>query len=298
MGFAQYTTLHEPNVWYDRLLTSRAQGHRLPSCMGTQERQSPLFGNRFSLAGVVRSIERSLRNKARGLLARGKLDASLKLDLLPSTGTLHIDKGLVDTLLHSAEQIGAKVPASAPLSQHQPLSWLGVLSSSNTLLTHLETAVIKLFDEALQQVLAARGEGVYGLHDIIASALTSIGKKVAALEPLAAELPALQQRKLQQNIDELATKIDADRMVQEIVLLAQKADVREKLDRLKIHVEQDTPLISGPGRHGRRVDFLTQELNREANTLGAMVICSETSSASTELKVIVEQIREQVQNIE
>ena len=252
----------------------------------------------FRFLEPLRSIERRLRDKARGLPARGKIDASLKLDLLPSTGTLHIDTGLLNTLLQSAEQIGAKVPAAAPLSQHQPLSWLGVLGSSNTVLTHLETAAIKLFDEALQQLLAARGEDVSGLHDIIANALTSIGEQVAALDPLAAELPALQQRKLQQSIDELATKIDADRITQEIVLLAQKAHLREELDRLKIHVEQDTQLISGPGRHGRRVDFLTQELNREANTLGAMVICSETSSASTELKVIVEQIREQAQNIE
>jgi uncharacterized protein (TIGR00255 family) len=74
--------------------------------------------------------------------------------------------------------------------------------------------------------------------------------------------------------------------------------VREELDRLKIHVEQGMQLISGPGPHGRRLDFLTQELNREANTLGAKAICSETSSASIELKIIVEQIREQVQNIE
>jgi uncharacterized protein (TIGR00255 family) len=165
-------------------------------------------------------------------------------------------------------------------------------------LTHLETTAIELFDEALQQLLAARGEEGSGLHDIIASALTSIGEQVAALEPIAAELPALQQRKLQQRVDELATKIDADRMAQEIVLLAQKADVREELDRLKIHVEQGMQLISGPGPHGRRLDFLTQELNREANTLGAKAICSETSSASIELKIIVEQIREQVQNIE
>jgi len=252
----------------------------------------------FRLPESLRSIERSLRDKARGLLARGKLDASLKLDLLPSTGTLNIDTGLLDTLLQSAEQIGAKVPAAAPLTQHQLLSWPGILGSSNTVLTHLETTAIELFDEALQQLLAARGEEGSGLHDIIASALTSIGEQVAALEPIAAELPALQQRKLQQRVDELATKIDADRMAQEIVLLAQKADVREELDRLKIHVEQGMQLISGPGPHGRRLDFLTQELNREANTLGAKAICSETSSASIELKIIVEQIREQVQNIE
>ena len=133
-----------------------------------------------------------------------------------------------------------------------------------------------MFDEALQRLLAGRGDEGSGLPDIIASALTSIGEQVAGLEPVAAELPALQQRKLQQSVYELATKIDADRMAQEIVLLAQKADVREELDRLKIHVEQGMQLISSPGRHGRRLAFLTQELNREANTFEAKAICSET----------------------
>ena len=130
----------------------------------------------FRLLESLRSIERSLRDKARGLLARGKPDASLKLDLLPSTGTPNIHTGLLDTLLQSAEQIGAKVPAAAPASQHQLLSWPGVLSSSNTVPTHLDNAAIELFEEALRQMLAARGEEGSGLHDTIASALTSIGK--------------------------------------------------------------------------------------------------------------------------
>lgn len=252
----------------------------------------------FRLPESLRGVERSLRDRARSVLARGKLDAGLKLDLLPSAGTLSIDNSLLDTLLQSAEQIGAKVPAAAPLTQHQLLSWPGVLSASDTVLTDLETDAIELFDEALQQLLAARRAEGSGLRDIVTSALTSIGAQIAALEPVAAELPALQRRKLQQRVDELASKIDADRMAQEVVLLAQKADVREEIDRLKIHVAQGLQLISGDGPHGRRLDFLTQELNREANTLGAKAICSETSNASIELKVIVEQIREQVQNIE
>ena len=107
-----------------------------------------------------------------------------------------------------------------------------------------------------------------------------------------------EQQKLQDRIDELSIKIDADRLAQEVALLAQKADVREELDRLMIHVEQARALIDGPGPHGRRLDFLTQELNREANTLGAKAVCAETSLASIELKVLIEQIREQVQNIQ
>ena len=117
-------------------------------------------------------------------------------------------------------------------------------------------------------------------------------------EPLAQSLPAMQRQKLKDRVDELTTKIEPERLAQEAVLLAQKADIREELDRLRIHVTQSLELINGQGPHGRRLDFLTQELNREANTLGAKSVCAETSAASIELKVIIEQIREQVQNME
>ena len=119
----------------------------------------------------------------------------------------------------------------------------------------------------------------------------SISAELEQLEPLAQSLTALQRQKLKERVDELTMKIEPER-------LAQKADIREELDRLRIHVTQSLELINGQGPHGRRLDFLTQELNREANTLGAKSVCAETSAASIELKVIIEQIREQVQNIE
>ena len=99
-------------------------------------------------------------------------------------------------------------------------------------------------------------------------------------------------------VAELEVSVDNDRLEQEVALLAQRADVREELDRLVIHVEEAKELIGGAGPHGRRLDFLTQELNREANTLGAKSIKTESSQTSVDLKVIIEQIREQVQNIE
>ena len=129
-------------------------------------------------------------------------------------------------------------------------------------------------------------------------AFQDVRAQLEQLEPLAQPLPALQRQKLQERVDELTTKIEPERLAQEVVLLAQKADIREELDRLRIHVAQSLELINGQGPHGRRLDFLTQELNREANTLGAKSVCAETSAASIELKVIIEQIREQVQNME
>jgi uncharacterized protein (TIGR00255 family) len=103
---------------------------------------------------------------------------------------------------------------------------------------------------------------------------------------------------LVQRINDLGTELDSARLEQEAALLAQRADVAEELDRLGIHVEEARSNLRGPGPHGRRLDFLTQELNREANTLGSKAVLAQTSQRAVDLKVIIEQIREQVQNVE
>ena len=252
----------------------------------------------FRLPESLRSIEQQLRDQARTTLARGKLDAVLKLDTAQPTSALTVNEALLDTLLKNADIIATKVPDAAPMTQSQFMSWPGILCTEEEALSGLATAAVDLFNEGLAALGTARSNEGAKLHDIVSSSLNAIVAQVQQLEPIAATLPALQQQKLQQRVDELAVKVDAERLAQEIVLLAQKADVREELDRLMIHVGQARDLINGSGPHGRRLDFLTQELNREANTLGAKSICTETSLASIELKVMIEQIREQVQNIQ
>ena len=252
----------------------------------------------FRLPESLRSIEQSLRDQARTVLVRGKLDAVLKLDTAQPTSVLTVNEPLLNALLENAAVIATKAPDAVPMTQSQLMSWPGLLCTAEGALTDMADAAVDLFNEGLTALATARaGEGAK-LHEIVTSSLTAIDAQIQQLEPVAATLPALQQRKLQDRIDELSIKIDADRLAQEVALLAQKADVREELDRLTIHVEQARTLIVGPGPHGRRLDFLTQELNREANTLGAKAVCAETSLASIELKVLIEQIREQVQNIQ
>lgn len=252
----------------------------------------------FRLPESLRSIEQSLRDQARTTLVRGKLDAVLKLDTAQPKSAITVNETLLDALLHNAAVIAAKAPDAVPLTQSQLMSWPGLLCTAEGTLTDMAAAAVDLFHEGLTALATARASEGAKLHEIVASSLNAIDAQVQQLEPIAANLPALQQRKLQDRIDELSVKIDADRLAQEAVLLAQKADVREELDRLTIHVGQARDLINGPGPHGRRLDFLTQELNREANTLGAKPVCAETSLASIELKVLIEQIREQVQNLE
>lgn len=252
----------------------------------------------FRLPESLRSIEQSLRDQARTVLVRGKLDAVLKLDTAQPTSVLTVNESLLDALLENAAVIATKAPDAVPMTQSQLMSWPGLLCTAEGALTDMAGAALDLFHEGLSALATARaGEGAK-LYEIVKSSLSAIDAQVQQLEPVAATLPALQQQKLQDRIDELSIKIDADRLAQEVALLAQKADVREELDRLMIHVEQARALIDGPGPHGRRLDFLTQELNREANTLGAKAVCAETSLASIELKVLIEQIREQVQNIQ
>jgi uncharacterized protein (TIGR00255 family) len=252
----------------------------------------------FRLPEALRSIEQSLRDSARQALTRGKLDANLKLESQVTDGTLAVNESLLKAVLTSARVIAQKAPQATPLSQNELLAWPGVLSQSGAAINDLAQAATALFEQGLEQLIAARAEEGSKLQCIVRRALHEVSAQLEQLEPLAQSLPTLQRQKLQERVDELTTKIEPERLAQEVVLLAQKADIREELDRMRIHVTQSLELINGQGPHGRRLDFLTQELNREANTLGAKSVCAETSAASIELKVIIEQIREQVQNME
>ena len=252
----------------------------------------------FRLPEALRSIEQPLRDSARQALTRGKLDANLKLETQVTDGTLAVNESLLEAVLTSAQMIAQKAPQATPLSQNELLAWPGVLSQSGAAINDLAQAATALFERGLEQLITARADEGSKLQRIVRHALQEVSAQLEQLEPLAQSLPALQRQKLQERVDALTTKIEPERLAQEAVLLAQKADIREELDRLRIHVSQSLELINGQGPHGRRLDFLTQELNREANTLGAKSVCAETSAASLELKVIIEQIREQVQNIE
>ena len=252
----------------------------------------------FKLPESLRGVEHALRERVRDRLGRGKLDAVLKLEGGQNAGPLTVNRSLLQNLIDSAQDIADLAPGAAPITQGQLMAWPGVMVPSDTLLDDITQATLRLFDEGLERLIESRAAEGKRLHQILLGNLDAIGQQLSTLEPIANSLPQLQQQRLQERVAALETKIDDERMAQEVALLAQKADVREELDRLSIHIDQARSLIHSCGPHGRRLDFLTQELNREANTLGAKAICSEISNASIELKVIVEQIREQVQNIQ
>lgn len=252
----------------------------------------------FKLPDSLRGVEHALRERVRDRLSRGKLDAVLKLEGGQNAGPLTVNRSLLQSLIDGAQYIADSAPGAAPITQGQLMAWPGVLVQSDTSLDDITQATLRLFDEGLERLVESRAAEGERLYQILLGNLDAIGQQLSTLEPIANSLPQLQQQRLQERVAALETKIDDERMAQEVALLAQKADVREELDRLSIHIDQARSLINANGPHGRRLDFLTQELNREANTLGAKAICSEISNASIELKVIVEQIREQVQNIQ
>jgi uncharacterized protein (TIGR00255 family) len=179
------------------------------------------------------------------------------------------------------------------------LRWPGIIGD-NTSTDDARTmeAVEDLFEEALSQLLEHRQREGAQLSLSVAARLDEIDNAVRQVKSLTTSIAHQIQGKLAARLQDLQVQVDNTRLEQEVALLAQRADVAEELDRLAIHVEEARSILRGPGPHGRRLDFLTQELNREANTLGAKSVLPATSQKSVDLKVAIEQIREQVQNIE
>ena len=252
----------------------------------------------FRMPDALRGTEHPLREMARKHLKRGKLDCTLKIERQGPGSGISINRAVLVQLMAAIEQVRRDAPEIGGMSPLDLLRWPGVLDDTPTDDEDLVDTVNNVFEQALTDLLSARRSEGERLHDIIASRLGEIDRILGELKPITADLANQQKTKLQQRVSELAVNIDPARLEQEVALLAQRVDVAEELDRLAIHVEEARSHITGSGPHGRRLDFLTQELNREANTLGAKSVIPQTSQRAVDLKVIIEQIREQVQNIE
>lgn len=252
----------------------------------------------FRIPDAIRSIEHPLREIARKHLKRGKLDCTLKLEKLAGSGGISINREVLLQLMAGLEQVRRDAPEIGGISPMELLRWPGVMDDTPTDDPNLKESAAELFEQALTELINSRSREGQALHSTIDARLVEIGGIVQGLKPLTQGLAEQQKIKLQQRLADLVANVDPGRLEQEVAMLAQKVDVAEELDRLAIHVEEARSHINGQGPHGRRLDFLTQELNREANTLGAKSILPETSQKAVDLKVIIEQIREQVQNIE
>ncbi len=253
----------------------------------------------FRLPEQMRSLEHGLRETARAHLKRGKLDCSLKLDRKSTEDAIELNRPLLLHLLATLEQVRRDAPEIHSPNPMDLLRWPGMLGGPSSIdESEIFPAASELFEAALTQLLEHRAREGEQLKSTISDRLSAIDAIVDNLKQLTTNASSEVQAKLQGRLDELKANVDPARLEQEVALLAQKADVAEELDRLSIHVEEARSNLNGPGPHGRRLDFLTQELNREANTLGSKSVSAKTSQRAVDLKVIIEQIREQVQNVE
>ncbi|MEO6064570.1 MAG: YicC/YloC family endoribonuclease [Lysobacterales bacterium] len=250
------------------------------------------------LPDELRAIESTLRERVAARIARGKVDLTMRLR--PHAGgppSLDIDEALLERVLERAKAIASRVPHASvdPLAL---LAWPGVVREPERDGAALHAAALTLVSRALDDFAATRAREGERLQGFITERLDAIAALIAQLRVWLPDIRAALRLKLETRLADLKLPLDPGRFEQELVLGLSKLDVDEELDRLQAHIAEARGTLARGEAAGRRLDFLLQEFNREANTLGSKSVDARTSQASVELKVLIEQVREQVQNIE
>lgn len=250
------------------------------------------------LPDAFRDLEGPLRERLRKQIGRGKLECTLRFN--PNSDTrqaLSLNQPLAEQLIAAAEQLSARMSNPAPLNPLELLAWPGVLAGGEAQQSDLVKQADRLFDEALEQLKQSRAREGAELRKLIEERLDNMVDRVATLREMMPSLLQAHRQKLIDRFHEAQLELDSTRVEQELVILAQKIDVAEELDRLATHINETRNVLDSKGAIGRRLDFLMQEFNREANTLGSKAIDVRSTQAAVDLKVYIEQMREQVQNI-
>jgi uncharacterized protein (TIGR00255 family) len=252
----------------------------------------------FRMPETVRDLETTLRELTRKHLQRGKVDCTLQLNIAKQSGDIAINQSLAVQYIAASEQLARLMADPAKISPLDILRWPGVLSEPEIDREELKNTLLRLFEETLDQLVEGRRREGEKLRELVEHRLDAIAVQLATVRSRLPELLAAQRQKLIDRLQEVSAQLDQNRLEQELVLLAQRADVDEELDRLDSHLGEIRRVLQRQEPIGRRLDFLMQELNREANTLSSKSIATDTTNAAVELKVLIEQMREQIQNIE
>ncbi len=253
----------------------------------------------FKLPDVLRPLEQRLREQATAALGRGKLDCLIRLQSNPArSGEWQVDKQQLERLLGAAKSIEKAMEQSRPMSALEVLQFPGICSAQEQSEELLLKEAGALFAKALEDLKSNRAREGSKLAQLVLDRLQRLETEVAQTRRELPELMQQQRQRVITRISELDLETDQGRLEQELVYMAQKADVDEELDRLDAHVTEIRRALDKGGPCGRRLDFLMQELNREANTLSSKSVSSSTTQSAVELKVLIEQMREQIQNIE
>ena len=253
----------------------------------------------FRMPESFRHLEFELRNVLRQRLNRGKLDCTLRIEMNPKhAGRMKLDQEMAQQLLTAHEELQVLAQDNQSADLVQLMRWPGLLQQEEADTDTMEKDVKQAFSQAVDQLIEVRQREGEALAEIIEQRLNGISTEVAKVEKQMPEVIKWQRERVTNRFEEAKVELDSERLEQEMVFLAQKLDVAEELDRLNTHVTECLRLLKDKGPVGRRLDFLMQEFNREANTLGSKSINADITNSSVEIKVLIEQMREQVQNIE
>lgn len=250
------------------------------------------------LPDSCRAIEAELRQALARELRRGKVDCTIQHRLPEAPSVLDIDDVALQGVLNRAQQLATAVAAHAQINVLDLLRWPGVVREPVLDGETLQADVRQLFETTLAELGAARRREGARLAELLLQRCVTLEEMVAAVR---ARLPEVQQKvreRLEERLRELGGELNRERIEQELVLLLQRLDVAEELDRLTGHIAEARRTLTSSEAAGRRLDFLLQEFNREANTLSSKSQDLETTRVAVDMKVIIEQMREQVQNIE
>lgn len=252
----------------------------------------------FRVPESFRALEPALRDQLRKQLSRGKIDCSLRFDVEKQQQGMQIDQQRAQQLIDAAQQVADLSSNSQPINPLDVLQWPGVMLDTQLDMQEIQAQALSLFHQAVEDLNSGREREGAELADLITQRLDAISEVVKDVRQKMPNILQAQRELLLKRVQDLTLEIDPVRLEQEIALLAQKADVAEEMDRLDTHVQEVRRILQQKGAVGRRLDFLMQELNREANTLSSKAIVVETTNSAVELKVLIEQMREQIQNIE
>ncbi|HUP94804.1 MAG TPA: YicC/YloC family endoribonuclease [Burkholderiales bacterium] len=252
----------------------------------------------FRLPDELRSIEPALRETLAARLNRGKIECRISFTPVPGRKSAELDQEVLKQVLELNRRVRAALPDARSLSAADLLRWPGMLGSDALDVEELRRVCQALLDKVLEDFTRTRGREGEKLKAILLERAATVEKHLAEVAPRMPQVIAAFQEKLATRLKEALANADEDRIRQEVILFANKIDVDEELTRLTTHIAELRRVLDRGGAVGKRLDFLMQELNREANTLGSKAADVSVTQVSMELKLLIEQMREQIQNIE
>ena len=244
----------------------------------------------------LRVLEGEVRERISARLKRGKAECNLRFNSDSVAGDFNVNTGLIEKIIQASGELPVNKPA--PINPVDILRWPGVIDKNTPDLEQLGKSLIVLLDRTLEDLLETRRREGQKISEMIETRCDLSLQQVRRIREIIPEIISSTSDRHVARVREIGIELDNGRLEQEISLLAQKLDVAEELDRLETHTLEVKRVLTESEPVGRRLDFLMQEMNREANTLGSKSAHIDTSNASIELKVLIEQMREQIQNIE